>query len=241
MISVGGLRAGILLTMLCAACDAPTSPSAAWDYHATQYGVVATTGDWIVTAGGEKLRGMNVYYRGEPIGGGWTRNGWVPFMGPTNPDYSELASFAVRGDTLVLNFLDSIALPNRPALRVDIGIVAEPVRLIFRFGGMHLLFFTMRTAETWTIATRSSTVDTTLTIAASSPDWQRDFAGPSSYQIRGAHFDMDFSTDAPLMKIGIGQDAVPSGGIVKFDLDHSFLVDPPVYHVNSKLEVRAKY
>ena len=257
------LPASLLTALVLGACANPAGPTSrsAWTVQKTARGIIATSGDWLVTGGNSDVNpgvvaGVSVYYKGEPIGGGgiygfvfgdkvW--NEWVPFLVPTRPAYSRLESFQARGDTLTLAFADSVPLTvyegQEIVLRFDLRIVPHSLQLDFILGGMHMLFFPERTEETYTISCYSSdqAQDTTLVISYDSPTWQRDFTGPSHYELRSNHFDMDFETDAPLMKVGTGELGVGSGGLVKFDLDHSFNAVPPRYYVNSRLSVVAKF
>ena len=262
------LGSWLLSTALYGACDDAVRPDERdhWGVEATARGFVAAADDWVVVGGGGDLDagavpGINVYYRGEPVGGGgiydfsaagrvW--NEWVPFLVPTNPGYSELRSFRTRGDTLVLAFADSLPVASTTQssadasetfLQLDARIILNRDTLEFRLGGMHMVFFPMRTGEAYTISCRSVSAaqDTTLVIGHASPDQALVFAGPSDCRLRSAHFAVDFTTDAPLMKLGIGREGVGSGGLVKFDLDHSLRAVPPRYYVNSRMTVTPEY
>jgi hypothetical protein len=259
-------RLAVLLcsALFAGACDDAMRPNEqeTWGVEPTERGVVAVADDWIVTAGSGDLdsgvvTGVNVYYRGEPVGGGgiydfeadgrvW--NEWVPFLVPTYPGYSALRSFVTSGDTLLLAFADSVTPPSespstQPLLEFDVRIIRNRTTLEFALGGMHMVFFPIRIGEAYTIACRSGNAaqDTTFVINHAAPDRSIIFVGPSRYELRGAHFDIDFATDAPRMKVGIGRDAVADGGLVKFDLDASLRAVPPRYYVNSRLAVIPKY
>jgi hypothetical protein len=243
------------------ACTSTGPQPPAWTVLRTSRGFVAVLDEWMVVAqNGDRLpdsgivTGVALYYKLEPVGGGglydfeaegelW--NEWVPFLVPTRPQYSELRSYGIEGTTLVVAFEDSVGprpdmvFPHEAPLKFDLEITpVENGTLDFVLGGMHTVFPAVRVWDTVTIDIQSQNKpDTTLTVTYPISLWTFDFAGPSTYDYRSTHFDIFFETDAPLMKVGLGDQA--AGDMIKYDLDHS--LPAGVEYVQSHMTVRARY
>lgn len=247
--------------ILALGCSSLEPTPVAWAIQETERGLVAVQDNWIVVAqNGDVLpdsgvvTGVAAYYKLEPVGGGgiydlaaeelvW--NEWVPLLVPTRPGYSALRSWYLDEATLVIAFEDSVGpradmlYPHQEPLKFDLRITRSyGGALEMELGGMHMVFPSVRMSDTVTIDVQSQNKpDTTLVVAQPCTRWSFDFAGPSSYEYESSHFHMLFETDAPYMKVGIGD--IPGTDFIKFDLDHSLPVG--VEYVHSNLIVRPNF
>ena len=249
-----------LAVVLFPGCESATEPESTWTVVETDRGVLALTGDWVVGAttadpGVGVVSGVDLYYRGEPVGGGGLRafpaegivwNAWVPMLLPVHPVVAHLGSVQQRGDTLHVAFSDTIGREVGGVLRrfpLDVRIVPAAAGLEVLLDGIHLVFLPIRASETYAIrCIGADGWDHTVRVGYDSPNWWRDVVGPARFEIRQAHMEIDHETDAPLTKIGVGN---ANGGerdwLVKLDLDHSFNATPPAFDATSRLTIRPTY